>query len=355
MSHACRGGRAGAILAVALVGALLTPLTAWLTGPAAAQPAPAEQVYLALGDSIAAGLVTTLPRLRGYPWLVRDLIAQSAVGREAPAVTLINRAVPGETARSFLAGGQVQQARADIAAARARGAQVRAVTISLGGNELLNLAGSGEAERQAGLTQFRSVYPAVLGAVKAALGDTPAEIVVTTSYDLSAGDPSVAGSDAWWVHQFNEVIRQAAAAAGVRVADLEPAFRGHIRDWTWYPTDVHPNNAGHAAIAQLVWQALGYDQTPPSVTVERPAPRALDRRLATVRVRATDDVGVTRVELLAGGEYVGELLYVPSQDAYLGIWDGRDWAEPTARLTVRASDLAGHQTEAQFEVALPGS
>ncbi|MBX5445146.1 GDSL-type esterase/lipase family protein [Sphaerobacter sp.] len=344
-----------AVVVALLITTALAPLASGTTRRVAAQPALPEQVYLALGDSIAAGLVTTLPRLRGYPWLVRDLMEKQFGGEGAPAVTLINRAVPGETTESFLTGDQLRLARADIEAAHARGAQIRAVTLTLGGNDILRLAGSDDAARQAGLERFRTTFPAALAAIREALGETAADIAVTTYYDLSEGDPAEQGSDAWWVAQFNEVIRQSAAAEGARVADVEPVFRGHIREWTWYPTDVHANNAGHAEIARLVWQALGYDQEAPTVTIERPATGPLGRRTPTVRVRADDAVGVTRVELLVDGEYVQDLHYVPSQSAYLGVWDARDWTGASATLTVRATDLAGNQASADVEVALPGS
>lgn len=343
-----------ALMVALLIATALAPLAARSTPRVAAQPALPEQVYLALGDSIAAGLVTSLPRIRGYPWLVRDLMEKHFTSEGAPAVTLINRAVPGETTTSFLAGDQLREARADIEAARARGAEVRAVTVTLGGNDILRLAGSDEAERQAGLDQFRSTFPAALAAIREALGEMPADIVVTTYYDLSEGNPAEQGSDSWWVAQFNEVIRQSAAAEGARVADVEPVFRGNIREWTWYPSDIHANNAGHAEIARLVWQALGYDQEPPTVTIERPAAGPLGRRTPTVRVRADDAVGVTRVELLVDGTYVQDLRYIPSQGAYLGVWDARDWSDASATLTVRATDLAGNQASAEVEVALPG-
>ena len=322
-------------------------------GLPAASAAP-EQVYLALGDSIAAGLVTSLPRDRGFAWLVRDLIERSDTAAGTPAtVTLDNLAVPGETTTSFLNGDQLKRAQSDIAAIKARGGVLRTITVTLGGNDLLNLAGASQAARQAGLDSFKTDYPAALGAIKAALGDQKPDLVVTTYYDLSEGDPTQQGSDAWWVSQFNQVIRQTAAADGAKVADLEPAFRGHIAAWTWYPSDVHPNNAGQAEIAQLVWRALGYDQRPPTVTIERPSAGAQDRRVLTVRVKASDDIGVTQVELLVNGTSAGDLLYVPSQGAYIGVWDGRSTTASSATLTVRASDLAGHQTTADVSVTLP--
>ncbi|MBX6342456.1 MAG: lipolytic protein G-D-S-L, partial [Thermomicrobiaceae bacterium] len=167
------------------------------------------------------------------------------------------------------------------------------------------------------------------------------------------GDPRQRGSDAWWVAQFNQVIRDAAKASGAKVADLEPDFRGHIADWTWYPSDVHPNNDGHAEIARLVWQALGFDQTPPSVRIERPATGPLARRTPTIRVKASDDVGVTAVHLYVDDSPTSDLLYVPSEDAYIGVWDARTYPRPTARLRVRATDLAGHAADAEVTVTLP--
>jgi lysophospholipase L1-like esterase len=319
--------------------------------PASAAP---EQVYLALGDSIAAGLLTSLPSVRGFPWLVRNLVQKSNTAAGQPAtVTLDDLAVPGETTASFLNGGQLPRAREAIASATASGSVLRVVTLTLGGNDLLNLSGASQAAKQAGLAQFKTNYPEALGAIKAALGSQKPDIVVTTYYDLSEGDPTQQGADAWWVDQFDQVIRQTAAADGAKVADLETAFRGHIAQWTWYPADVHPNNAGHREIAKLVWQALGYDHQPPAVTIERPSAGTQDRRILTVRVKATDDIGVTGVQLLADGKVAGDLLYVPSQGAYLGVWNGSSAPSTSATLTVQASDLAGHQTTASVTVTLP--
>ncbi|HET7038022.1 MAG TPA: GDSL-type esterase/lipase family protein, partial [Thermomicrobiaceae bacterium] len=295
--------------------------------------------------SIAAGLVTSLPRERGYPALVDNLM---------PSTQLVNLAVPGETTASFM-HGQLQRFQQELAQLTASGAELRAVTITLGGNDVLALQSQSTAERQAGLDQFKTSYPQALAAIRAALGDLKPAVVVTTYYDLSEGNPNQQGSDAWWLHQFNEVIRAAAQAQGMRVADLEPAFRGQISRWTWYPNDIHPNNAGHAAIARLVWTALGLDTQAPSIAVQSPAAGTLGRRTPTVRVVASDTVGVTDVSLWVDGKAIESLLYVPSQQAYIGVWDARDYAQPRAMLTVKARDLAGNEATAEVNVALPGS
>jgi hypothetical protein len=230
---------------------------------------------------------------------------------------------------------------------------LRVVTLTLGGNDVLALRGKSNAERQTGLDQFKTAYPKALQAIHDALGDLKPAIAVTTYYDLSEGDPSQQSSDAWWLRQFNDVIRSAAQAQGMAVADLEPDFRGHISQWTWYPDDVHPNNAGHAEIARLVWTALGLDKQPPSIALQAPTGGALSRLTPTVRAVVTDNVGVTSVTLWVGGRPVGSLMYVPSQQAYIGVWDARSYGQSQATLTVKASDLAGNQASANVAVTLP--
>jgi len=178
---------------------------------------------------------------------------------------------------------------------------------------------------------------------------------VTTYYDLSGSDPAQQGSDAWWVAQFNDIIRSTAQADGLKVADLERDFRGHITDWTWYPTDVHPNNAGHAEIARLVWAAAGLDGVPPVVTVVKPAAGELPREMPTIAVTASDNVDVTSVELWVNDTKVSSLIYEPSLKQYVGVWDSGSVTDTQATLSIRATDLAGHTTTATVDVTKPSS
>jgi len=335
----CRNRWFSTLASMALV--ILVSLPAARGQPARAA---AETVCLALGDSLSAGIGTTLPRKRAYPRLVCDLLTQ-ATGRPARLVTL---AVPGETTRSFLEGDQLTHLRGELARLRSQQAEIRAIMLSLGGNDLLELWDASPEQRYLGLDRFRQEYPAALLALRALLG-TDSPIVVTTVYDLSEGDPTAVQTDAWWVAQFNTVIRQAASQTGARVADLEAAFRGQIGEWTWYPADVHPTNAGHEQIARLVWRALEVDTEAPSVAIERPVARQLPRRFVTVRVRATDDVGVERVELDAGDQPPVELRYHPQQRVWIALWDSAG-VTGEVTLSVRAYDIAGHVGTAQVTV-----
>lgn len=310
------------------------------------QAAP-EQVYIALGDSVAAGQVTSLPRSRSYPALVRNLLSQQA------EVELRNLAVLGETAESFLADGQFERLEAELSDIREQGTDVRVVTVSLGGNEMLNLSAASEEERVEGLDVFRETFPSALDAIGTALGDVEPRIVATTYYDLTGGDPSEAGSDAWWIAQFNEVIREASSARGVLVADVEPVFRGRIRELTWHPTDIHPTNTGHAEIARIVWQVLEIDQEPPTVTIERPDGDMASRLTPTIRVVADDNVGIDHVELWIDGTYERDLIYLPAEAAWMVLWDGRDYPDESVTLSVRAADLAGNETVVERVVTMP--
>ena len=318
--------------------------------------AASQHEYIALGDSLAAGQVTSLPRDRGYAALVSNLLQKFDASGPSPAgLKSVNLAVSGETDETFVSNGQLASFQNEVSQVKSEGADLQLVTITLGGNDILQLQNQGTADRQAGLDRFRSSYPAAINAVMQALGELKPTVVVTTYYDLTDGDPQVKNTDAWWVAQFNDVITTTARQNGLKVADVGTDFRGHIHNYTWYPLDVHANNDGHAEIAKLVWQAAGFDQTAPDVTIVKPEAGALSRTIPTISATVTDNVGVTDVELWVNGKRVSSLIYEPDLDQYVGIWDGSDSAADSITLSVRASDLAGHVTSKDVTVTLPGS
>ena len=79
----------------------------------------------------------------------------------------------------------------------------------------------------------------------------------------------------------------------------------------------------------------------------------LARPVPTVRVRATDAVGVARVELWADGRRVKDLLWLPDYGVYAAAWDGRTAAPGPHQLEVRAYDVVGNVGLAAFVVRLP--
>jgi lysophospholipase L1-like esterase len=314
--------------------------------------AQSELVYIALGDSIPAGLLASLPAARGYPALVRDLIEAQHLASDSPAnVELVNLAEPGETVQTFQENGQLEEAIEQIQALP--DGSLQTVTLSIGGNNILSLWESNIAERETELQQFQSEFNAVIDDLASALDGTDADVVVTTYYDLTEGDPTVDGSNAWWLRQFNNVVAETASDAGFDIVDVEPLFQGQISELTWFPADIHPNNAGHQVIARAIWQELGYDETAPEIEITRPDSSEVRNRVPTIHATVSEDVRLESVILHVEGEDLHELMYVASRETWIGLWDAREFEGNEAELTVVATDVSGNEASDIVTVTLP--
>lgn len=314
--------------------------------------AQGEQIYLALGDSIPAGLLASLPAERGYPAVLRDLIETSRLASGTPgSVELINLAEPGETIDTFVSDGQLDAAIEEIE--RAPEGSLQTVTLTIGGNNILSLWESTPAEREAQLQEFESEFNDVIEQLETALEGHDADVVVTTYYDLTEGDAGIEGSNAWWLQQFNSVITDTVTDAGFTVVDIEPLFRGRVSELTWFPADIHPNNAGHQAIARAIWHELAYDQEPPAISITRPESPEARSRIPTIYASVEDDVGVERVILEIDGDDSRELIHVPEQDAWIGVWDARDFSGDEGTLGIVATDVSGNESREALTISLP--
>ncbi len=329
-------------------------LSALFAGPVHLQSSQAqtEQLYLALGDSIPAGLLASLPTERGYPALLRDLMEAERLSSDDPGtVELINLARAGETIQSFQDDGQLQDALSEIETAPA--GSLRTVTLTIGGNNILPLWEATSAERDEQLQEFEAEYNEVIDQLASALGAHDADVVVTTYYDLTEGDAGIEGSNAWWLRQFNNVIRDAAREAGFAVVDLESLFEDRIGELTWFPADIHPGNAGHQFIARSIWRELSYDQTAPDVEITRPDEVDARSRVPTIHASVTDNVEIDSVMLQIDSEDSHDLIYVPDRDAWIGVWDARDVERNEATLTVVATDVSGNESRDSVTISLP--
>ncbi|MBI2756251.1 MAG: SGNH/GDSL hydrolase family protein [Chloroflexi bacterium] len=243
-------------------------------GSAVDPPSQTAPVLLVLGDSLALGEGATDPAQLGYVPLT--FAALRPLGFQQ-VTSLAQRA---ETVSTFLAtGGQFEQA---LALLRGPDSPPRALTLQVGGNDLLHLlngppclvspssAACTEAVRAA-LKGVAAGYPSVLASLRNAAG--AARIVVLTYYNpfsgtgtaydaftqralrgtalepCSTADPVARG--------LNGIIRCAAQAAGVEVLDIEPLFRGRGLAFTHVAAlDAHPTDAGYAVIADALIEAL---------------------------------------------------------------------------------------------------
>jgi hypothetical protein len=122
---------------------------------------------------------------------------------------------------------------------------------------------------------------------------------------------------------------------------LREPFAGRIDELTLSPVDVHPSNAGHELIAELVWTTLGFDSDPPVVD----APESLEatRSTPTLRFNATDSTRLTSVRLESSDVQWTEPL--PTEDgSYLSLIDLTDLDAEDATIAIVATDMAGNTT-----------
>jgi lysophospholipase L1-like esterase len=290
--------------------------------------------YIAMGDSVAFGVGSSLPEKRGYPALVRGLL----VGFTSSDVSLSNLAIPGETAETFLQDGQLESFIENVVALLEQRRTVDYITISLGGNEMLSQRYSNSLERQQALGNFRASLDQAVSRVRAEVGSNTI-IVLTTYYDLSEGDATVPSSDAWWINEFNSVIRDVAIRYDTRVADIDVAFQDRIHQLTLNPYDVHPNNQGFRAIAREVWSALALDTDAPDIDVH--SSLTATRRTPTLQFEVADASQVARVSVAVGN--LSEVQPVSlGNGRYAVLLDlrGDDLIEYS--ITIEAEDSAGN-------------
>lgn len=233
----------------------------WLRSGAQAAPyAPTGpgDVYVALGDSLAAGFTTSRPQ---DAYVAR--IAAEIKQRQPLAVR--NFAVAGETSASMLRR-QLPQALNFIQQQRDAGKRVSPITLDIGGNDARPVERASLDVRKRTIATIEAnlgtALDQLIAATSTPLGTRTADIAVMTYYNPFPGDPSDQNSAAYWSDQLNAAITRAATARGVAVADVASAFAGgNVYRYTYIASgDIHANSDGHALIAERFLAALRYDQ-----------------------------------------------------------------------------------------------
>jgi lysophospholipase L1-like esterase len=216
----------------------------------------AGDVYLALGDSLAAGFTVGAAE--------EAYVARIAAAlREREPIEVRNVAVPGETSASILRR-QLPAALDIIAAEQAAGRRVSPITIDIGGNDALAAERMPNAERARAIAQVEANIATLLDELIAATivdGERTADIAIMTYYNPYPGDELDEDAPAFWSARLNEAIPRVAEARGVIVADIRDAFAGgNVYRYTYIAAgDVHANTDGHRLIAEHFIEALGYD------------------------------------------------------------------------------------------------
>src|SRR5205823_13984 len=123
------------------------------------------------------------------------------------------------------------------------------------------------------------------------------------------------------------------------------AFAGSTDTLVARAYDAAGNFADSAAVTVIVASTAlppGPDTTPPTVSISAP-PSGTVSGVVTVNVTATDNVGVTRVDLLVNGAVFASDTTAP----YTFNWDTTALAGTTNTLTARAYDAAGNSGDSQ--------
>jgi acyl-CoA thioesterase-1 len=291
--------------------ALLVLSVAWAGDATASQESP---LYLALGDSLAAGVGASDPAETGYVDLVYDaLLTDPAYFNN---LTLMNLGDPGETTTSMLAsGGQMDEALRQIEGRRddgIAGNEVAIITLDIGANDFIPLVLGdspclpnplAEACTQAAtsaLTTFSSNFSDITRRLRAAAGPE-VEIVVLGLYNPLSGSGGTfdAVGDAA-VELFNSTVAAAATDSDATFADIFTYFDGRGAELTHTaetPSDVHPNDDGHYLMARAVVEALGL----PGEAVATPPSGAPALRTPTPSTRPPDVLPTASPTATAGG------------------------------------------------------
>ena len=239
-------------------------------------PTPARGgIYIALGDSLTVGVGSS----PGNSFVAR---LARALGEDTQ---LLNLGHSGDTSRDLIEHGHLDQALAEI---RSRNSDarpdndVRLVTITIGGNDMLRLffdyvARGRCATRQAFLAsqECLEVFRSTLAALQANLDTVlsrlwqelpQGSIVLFTLYNPFSGrDPNVGplgdlaleGEAGTAVPEgVNAVLRAAARRHGALLADVFPPFQGRGQELV-APDGIHPNDRGYQVMAEAALVVLG--------------------------------------------------------------------------------------------------
>ncbi|WP_422122637.1 SGNH/GDSL hydrolase family protein [Planococcus sp. X10-3] len=228
------------------VAMMLAPLLALSLMTTAAAEVKIPAVYIALGDSLAAGQTPESQIDTGYA----DLIAQE-LGRNQP-VALFSKdlAFPGFTTEDVLERVTEEEAQDVLASANI-------ITLSAGANDLLRLVQVNPADGSLQFQQIQSDFALnrarqnIEEILKQLTDAAPDADIYVMGYYFAY--PHARESQKEGIAQqlatLNEILRNEAEAAGVIFVSVDEAFGKNATSKVPNPDDVHPNIEGYQAMA----------------------------------------------------------------------------------------------------------
>ena len=237
-------------------------------------PSPDSPLYIALGDSLSAGVGASDPNATAFVPLVWKTLPEGT--------GLLNLGHSGDTSQDLISGGNLDRAAAEIEKRNRddnKANDVTLLTLEIGGNDLLNLFSSLVATGKCPNLQEGLQRPECVNALRNTLdkygpnlkqildrlqqADPNLPIVLMTLYNpfsggLAAFDPlgqlALEGTpDTPFPEGLNDMIR--VQASGVALADTYPLFVGKAH--AYIAADlIHPNDAGYRVLANTVIAAI---------------------------------------------------------------------------------------------------
>ncbi|HZP27071.1 MAG TPA: SGNH/GDSL hydrolase family protein [Dehalococcoidia bacterium] len=233
-------------------------------------------LYIALGDSISFGRGADDPSSDAFVPRVHRYLGSGFL--------LLNIAHSGDTSAQIRNNGQLDRALTEI---RTRNGDsdpdndVRYITLTVGGNDLLqlffNLVLTGRCTALtdalnradcrdplvAAIAAMRENVGVILSSLRQA--GPSVKIIMVTLYDplanalpsgVDLAEMALEGrANTPFADGANDVLRQAAAANGVLIAEVHTSFFGRADDLI-AADHIHPNNEGHKLIADAVIDAI---------------------------------------------------------------------------------------------------
>ena len=230
-----------------------------------------RDVYIALGDSLAAGVGASSFDL-GYVGVFHHRLELI----EGRPISLLNLGVSGATSAEILAD-QLPGALQEIQRLRDDGdptTSVSVVTLNAGGNDLRGAlalwACLSDLFGETCLTGLNVIADELrdnLEPIIDLLLDGPGEVPTVYLMNLySLSDERLESFQRVLdlvTAMLNEAIVDAGDRAGVIVVDVSSIFRGRAEELTNVATaDIHPNDAGHRELAGALLRAAGNQQPP---------------------------------------------------------------------------------------------
>lgn len=316
MSPATRLRRRGLCVILALFALFATAPLANAdpsSDPAFKAPVAGKGTYLALGDSLAFGyqasrVAACAPTGCTSPDSLFDTgyvnVFASLFGAAYPGVATVNLGCPGETSATLINAtnattgcttypfaihsnhpGQTQL-EAAVHVLQEQGKNVSPATIDIGANDVLALKNGCTTGSVINLACIQNGVPATYASIQANLdatldklraeGGKTLEIIVVGLYNplyvpvfFQSGAAAAAATDGL-ANQLNTLMAATAAKYRARFVDPMPTFNpgnganptlelGTLNNLTGiFSGDIHPKDAGYAALGQLVETASGY-------------------------------------------------------------------------------------------------